>query len=82
MHTEGSTRLTPDAAGDNTPTEPSLVLSHDSSVNYAFQQNAIPIVKVLQFKNNGIERKDIIIRISTEPGFATELTPMIGPELG
>ncbi|MDR2430608.1 MAG: DUF4011 domain-containing protein, partial [Puniceicoccales bacterium] len=49
---------------------PSLVLVHDSAINYAFQQNAIPIVKELRFQNDDVARKNLVIRVSTEPAFA------------
>ncbi len=51
-------------------TAPSLVLAHDPAINYAFQQNAIPVVKELRFQNDGVARKDLVIRVSTEPAFA------------
>lgn len=47
-----------------------LTISHDIAINYAFQQNAIPVVKELRFRNDDVERKDLIIRVSTEPAFA------------
>ena len=49
---------------------PVLTLSYDHSINYAFQQNAIPVVKELHFKNDATPRKDLVIRVSTEPAFA------------
>ena len=49
---------------------PSLVIAHDTAINYAFQQNAIPVVKELRFGNDDTERKDLVIRVSTEPAFA------------
>lgn len=52
------------------PATPSLVLTLDPALNYAFQQNAIPVVKELRFQNDGVARKDLVIRISTEPAFA------------
>lgn len=57
------------------PAEPSntslsLAVSVDSAINYAFQQNAIPVVKELRFQNDGVARKDLLIRVSTEPAFA------------
>jgi very-short-patch-repair endonuclease len=47
-----------------------LTLSYDRSVNYAFQQNAIPVVKELRIQNDSTQRKDLIIRVTTEPAFA------------
>ncbi|EIP99300.1 hypothetical protein OpiT1DRAFT_03814 [Opitutaceae bacterium TAV1] len=52
------------------PASPSLVLAHDSAINYAFQQNAIPVIKELHFQNDATARKDLTIRVSTEPAFA------------
>jgi len=45
-------------------------LTHDRAINYAFQQNAIPVVKELRFQNDAIARKGLVIRVSTEPAFA------------
>jgi very-short-patch-repair endonuclease len=57
------------------PAEPSvaslsLAVSFDPAINYAFQQNAIPVVKELRFQNDDVARKDLIIRVTTEPAFA------------
>lgn len=52
------------------PAVPSLALTFDPAINYAFQQNAIPVVKELRFQNDGVARKDLVIRVSTEPAFA------------
>jgi very-short-patch-repair endonuclease len=52
------------------PAAPALSLVHDSALNYAFQQNAIPVVKELRFQNDAVARKDLVIRVSTEPAFA------------
>lgn len=48
----------------------SLTVSFDPAINYAFQQNAIPVVKELRFQNDGVARKDLVIRVTTEPAFA------------
>jgi len=45
-------------------------LVYDQAINFAFQQNAIPVVKELRFYNDAHPRKDLIIRITTEPAFA------------
>jgi len=58
------------AAAIIAPASQSLVLSYDSAINYAFQQNAIPVVKELRFQNDDVARKDVVIRVSTEPAFA------------
>jgi very-short-patch-repair endonuclease len=57
------------------PAEPSvaslsLTVSFDPAINYAFQQNAIPVVKELRFQNDDVARKNFIIRVTTEPAFA------------
>ncbi len=49
---------------------PVLSLSYDHAINYAFQQNSIPVVKELHLKNDGTARKDLILRVTTEPAFA------------
>ena len=51
-------------------TLPRTSLVYDKSISYAFQQNAIPIVKELRYCNDGSSRKDLRIRITTEPAFA------------
>lgn len=48
-----------------------LSLTFDPAINYAFQQNAIPVVKELRFQNDDVARKDLTIRVTTEPAFAT-----------
>jgi hypothetical protein len=57
------------------PAEPSvaslsITVSFDPAINYAFQQNAIPVVKELRFQNDDVARKNFIIRVTTEPAFA------------
>jgi len=52
------------------PVVPVITLSYDLSINYAFQQNAIPVIKELRFKNDDTPRKNLVIRVSTEPAFA------------
>jgi len=48
----------------------SLAISFDPAINYAFQQNAIPVVEEVRFQNDDVARKDLVIRVSTEPAFA------------
>lgn len=48
-----------------------LELIHDPTVNYALQQNDVPIVKQLRLTNSGNEcLKDLLVHIQVEPGFA------------
>lgn len=52
------------------PPQPRLSIIYDRSINYAFQQNSIPVVKELRLQNNGVSRKDLVLRVTTEPAFA------------
>ncbi len=47
-----------------------IKLTCDRAINYAFQQNAIPVIKELRFLNDATTRRDLIVRITTEPAFA------------
>ena len=58
---------------DSTPSGLSISLIFDRVINYAFQQNAIPVVKELLIRNNATARKDLTIRVTTEPAFATPM---------
>ena len=44
--------------------QPHLTLIYDHSINYAFQQNAIPVVKELRLQNNGVARKNLVLRLT------------------
>lgn len=52
------------------PPEPRIAVTVDKSISYAFQQNAIPLIKDLLIRNNGVMRRDLVFRISTEPAFS------------
>ena len=47
-----------------------ISVSHDPAINYAFQQNAIPVIRELAVRNDSVPRKDLVIRVRTEPAFA------------
>jgi len=47
-----------------------IELTFDRAINYAFQQNAIPIVKEMRVRNDVSPRQNLLIRIFTEPLFA------------
>ncbi len=47
-----------------------ISIVYDRAVNYAFQQNAIPVIKELAFCNDETPRKNLTIRVATEPAFA------------
>lgn len=50
----------------------------DHRINYAMQQNDVPIVKVLHVENRGDEPlRDVGIRITADPEFAAEWTTRI-----
>jgi len=55
---------------ENAPDNLKISLVYDQAINYAFQQNAIPVVKELRFCNDATPRKNLVIRITTEPAFA------------
>jgi hypothetical protein len=48
---------------NETPELPQISLVYDQGINYAFQQNAIPVIKELRFCNDVTVRKNLIIRI-------------------
>lgn len=52
------------------PPQPRISMIYDRSINYAFQQNSIPVVKEMRLQNNGVPRKDLTFRLTTEPPFA------------
>lgn len=58
------------AAESAVPAAPALSLTHDTAINFAFQQNAIPVVKELRFRNDSVARMGLVIRVTTEPAFA------------
>lgn len=47
-----------------------IELSIDQAIHYAFQQNAIPVVKELRVRNDLTPRKNLLLRVTTEPSFA------------
>lgn len=64
--------------GDNYPIV-SLAVEHDCTVNYAMQQNDVPVMKALRISNNGESPlNDIKVLITTEPEFAPAWESRIG----
>ena len=49
---------------------PTNSLVFDRAINYAFQQNAIPVIKELKFCNDATARKNRRLTLATEPAFA------------
>ena len=48
-----------------------LRLDHDAHVNYAMQQNAVPVVKGLTLENRGdVDLADLTVEVGAEPGLA------------
>lgn len=43
------------------------------AINFAFQQNAIPVVTELRVENSGLDLANVAVRISSEPPFAVPL---------
>jgi len=60
------------SAGASAPTSAlTLQLTCDRTINYAFQQNSIPIVRELRIVNDtALDQRDILLRLTTEPAFA------------
>ncbi len=52
------------------PVTAQIELIFDQAINYAFQQNAIPVVKELRVRNDATPRKNLFLRVATEPAFA------------
>ncbi len=48
-----------------------ITLTYDPSINYAFQQNAIPVIRDLSVVNRGAQSyKNLLVTLRTEPLFA------------
>ena len=55
------------SAADPAPPAPfTLRLTHDRAINYAFQQNALPVIQDLLLRNEGPPRRTLTLRITTE----------------
>lgn len=52
------------------PDSQKISVVYDLAINYAFQQNAIPVIKELRYGNDAKPRKNLVLRITTEPAFA------------
>ena len=65
---EGADKETNPDEGSNAV---SVNLDYDRTVNYAMQQNDVPVVKALRILNEtDAALRDLIVRITTEPAFA------------
>ncbi|MCF7853782.1 MAG: DUF3320 domain-containing protein [Candidatus Pacebacteria bacterium] len=48
-------------------------IAYDTRVNYAMQQNAVPIIKQIKIENQGLESlRDLVVRIESEPDFTND----------
>ena len=47
-----------------------VLVGFDFAIDCAFRQNAIPVFKELRLQNDPTARKDLTIRITTEPPFS------------
>lgn len=55
---------------ESKPSEIKISIIYDHAINYAFQQNAIPVVKELRISNvTTIGYKSIVIKVTSDPGF-------------
>lgn len=63
------------------PEQLRIHLACDRAINFAFQQNSIPIVSELRIENTGLDLDDFTVRIWTEPPFALPLE-LHGDKLG
>jgi len=51
-----------------------ISVTHDPSINYAFQQNGIPVLREIRVRNDGAdELREITVHVTTEPPFALPL---------
>lgn len=59
---------------ENSARKISILLDYDKTVNYAMQQNDVPIIKALRIINHTESNlRDLQLQISTEPAFALKL---------
>lgn len=64
---------TPDIQDDvaSMPTPVVIDMESDRTVNYAMQQNDVPVVKMLRITNNSDQAlQDLLVRVTAEPAFA------------
>ncbi|WP_345952877.1 DUF3320 domain-containing protein [Mucilaginibacter sp. PAMB04168] len=51
--------------------KPEIVLDHSPAINFAFQQNHVPVIRSLTIKNNsGLHWENVKLNIESEPDFA------------
>lgn len=47
-----------------------VTFTYDPAINYAFQQNSIPVLRELVVRNGSVPRKELKVSLRTEPAFA------------
>src|SRR5689334_4469561 len=47
-----------------------ITFTYDPAINYAFQQNSIPVLRELVVRNGNFPRKELKVSLRTEPEFA------------
>src|SRR5688572_16588317 len=47
-----------------------ITFTYDPAINYAFQQNSIPVLRELVVRNGSLPRKELKVSLRTEPAFA------------
>src|SRR5688572_14764936 len=47
-----------------------ITFTYDPAINYAFQQNMIPVLRELVVRNSDFPRKELKVSLRTEPAFA------------
>ncbi len=58
--------------GEEKTAKASISLTYDRTVNYAMQQNDVPLIKELRIRNDDATvHKDLLIRLTAEPPFAS-----------
>jgi very-short-patch-repair endonuclease len=58
---------------DNSEQPLHFLVKFDAAINYAFQQNAIPILNEFRLLNDSVERKELRVHLTTEPAFSEPL---------
>ena len=47
-----------------------ITFTYDPAINYAFQQNSIPVLRELTVRNGSVPKKELKVSLRTEPAFA------------
>ena len=71
--TPGQKRTQPAAREKRSAAEPAsirITFTYDPAINYAFQQNSIPVLRELVVRNGSQPRKELKVSLRTEPAFA------------